>query len=270
MFPVLYNRDSTESIPLSQFTSFYSQIYGWPSTIICSIGIIFNLFIISIIRTSKSETNLILIFLGISDLFTMIFYLPFSIYCQISSANYYSNRDNSPWKIIHFMVSVTCHTASVWLTVYLAFYRCIYMTTSVDRIKGIKNEKKEKLVKYFLKRCRTTIFFIFILSFIICIPSYLYPSVNHTFYSDRNNTKTENLIDSSDLEISSNGFIHRLMFISQAILGKIIPSILLVMFVSVLVYSLTIVKKNNRRISTYKQDVRYRFFFINNCYNYLL
>jgi hypothetical protein len=260
MFPVLYNRDSNESIPISQFTSFFSQIFGWSSTIICSIGIIFNLFIISIIRTSKSETNLILIFLGISDLFKMIFYLPFSICYQISSANSYPNHDNSPWKIysiIHFMVSVTCNTSSVWLTVYLAFYRCIYMTNSVDRIKGTKNEKKEILVKYFLKRCRTTIFFIFILSFIICIPSYLYPSVNHTFYSDRNNTKTENLIYNSDLKISPNGFIYRLMFISQAILGKIIPSILLVIFVSVLVYSLTIVKKNSRRISTYKQDVKF-------------
>ena len=93
----------------------------------------------------------------------------------------------------------------------------------------------------------------FIQSFI----SWFQSHVIHTFYSDRNNTKTENLIYNSDLKISPNGFIYRLMFISQAILGKIIPSILLVIFVSVLVYSLTIVKKNSRRISTYKQDVKF-------------
>ena len=270
-----------DELPLLwQFSGFYSMLHGWLSLFVCSIGLVFNIFNVLILRKisteSAAETNFILISLALSDSFTMATYLPYCIYYYIIYSNTYfvepfPLRDNAFWtiySIFHLMSSVTFHTISVWVTVYLAFYRYIYMSKSVDSIKGIQSKSKQAIVKFLLSKCHLTVFLICAFSVLICTPIYLYPSMQESFYSNLTEIASNitiyrsvyiYYIDASDLDRITNGLIYKLMFYSQALFAKILPCVLLVIFVTLLVQSLIIVKENSKRLSSIKRSVSFNF-----------
>lgn len=270
---------SNEREPLIwQFSSFYSLLHGWLSLFVCSTGLVFNMFTVLVLRKtsteSAAETNFILITLALSDSFTMITYIPYCVYYYIIYSNSYfvepfPERDNIFWtiySIFHLMSSVTFHTISVWVTVYLAFYRYIYMSKSVDSIKGIQSKEKQACVQFLLSKCTLTIFIIITFSVFVCIPIYLYPSLQEIVYSnstelDYNVTIYKSVyiyyIDASLLDKLTNGSIYKLMLYSQAVFAKILPCVLLVIFVSLLVRSLLIVKENSKRLSSIKRSVSF-------------
>lgn len=117
-----------------RFSNVYRPIHGWLSTGVCLFGIPSNLLNIIVLTRPNmitSPTNLILTGLAFSDLFTMISSLVFGIYfyivhidspVEIPSAD----RDTFAWTQfakIHVMFTVTFHSISIWLTVYLACFR---------------------------------------------------------------------------------------------------------------------------------------------------
>ena len=176
--------DSDTSI--LRFSKMYQQIHGWLSTLCCLFGIScnsLNIIVLTRPKMNKSVTNLILNGLAIADLITMIFYLPQSIYFYIikvtaSIANKsfltlskwlilinifkikyqepHPDRDTLFWtnyQKYNVIVTVTVHSISIWLTVYLACYRYVFIKTSSPKNVAATNRSKTHILlgRYVLK-----------------------------------------------------------------------------------------------------------------------
>jgi hypothetical protein len=156
----------------------------------------------------------------------------------------------------HTMAGVTFHSVSVWLTVYLACYRHFYLKAISINYKKDSSEKsklvifyQEFLMKFRTKKC-TKIFIILIYLFciILCIPAYIYPTVRNNSYVSNNESLRYYYVDQSDLNIKTNGSIFKILFYSQAIVAKILPCIILVVFISLLINSLALKNKNHNKL----------------------
>lgn len=240
--------NQTESL-LTIFSNAYTSVHGWLSLVICFIGLSFNLINIIVLKKNSSsegnaKTNLILISIAISDSILMLTYIPYSIFTYIikSKSDREKSDENSLWSmfsIFHMVISVTSHSISIWLTVYLAFFRYVFMSESVNSIKRELKIKKNEFNKIILVRCLETILIICAFCFFICLPVYAYPLFKYTTF----------------ISLKNNFLIFELIFYSQAFLVKIIPCCLLVAFISLLINQLIIIKKNNKKLSAYKQKV---------------
>jgi hypothetical protein len=212
---------------LNKLTSSYQTIHGYVTLIVCIFGIPCNLLNILVLTRPimlKSKTNLILTSLAISDLITMLSNLLNCIHFYVLNNPNDSDsieRDSHNWivyQLVHVIISVTSHNISIWLTVYLAFFRFTFLSASLPK----KQRKCKCLV---MKSCPTNRKVLFniikiILSCILfCVPSYLYPAIREKEYN--NNTQITNTthkmyhIGNSDLDMLSNGFIYQLTFFSQ-------------------------------------------------------
>ena len=163
----------------------------------------------------------------------------------------------------HTMAGVTFHSVSVWLTVYLACFRHFYLKAASINLKIDSSENSKFcmlyqgcLMKFRTKKC-TKIFIILIYLFgvILCIPAYVYPTVRNNLYVSNNQTKRYYYVDQSDLNIETNGSIFKIMFFSQAIFAKILPCIILVVFISLLIKSLVLKKRNYNKLDM-KHSIR--------------
>lgn len=125
-----------------KFSNAYRPIHGWLATFVCLFGIPSNLLNIIVLTRPNmitSPTNLILTALAFSDLFTMLSSIVFSIFFYIVHMNTPYNepsleRDSWAWThfaMLHVMASVTFHSISIWLTVYLACFRYHYSLTFI-------------------------------------------------------------------------------------------------------------------------------------------
>ena len=244
----------------------YADFHGWISLILCLFGIPFNIFIIIILRRTKIATfaiNLILICIAICDSITMLVYVPYCIHFYIIHSNSYSSqtspsRDNYFWTIyllINIFISITFHSLSIWLTVYLALYRYFYLLNSVSRLRKrqqqtnkIKKDKENKIIKFILNKSVQTIILIFVFCLIFCMPTYFYPSIESNNYKNSSNL-TVYYVDQSSLNKMTDGFVFKASFYGQALFARIIPCILLVTFISLLIHSIILVKKNKKELT---------------------
>ena len=73
---------------LMHFNQLYQQYHGYASFLVCLFGIAANLINITVLtrRNMTSPTNFILTALAVSDLMTMISYLPYAVYFHFVSA----------------------------------------------------------------------------------------------------------------------------------------------------------------------------------------
>ena len=291
---------------LWQFSNSYRPIHGWLSTGVCLFGIpsnLLNIIVLTRPHMISSPTNLILTGLAASDLLTMLSSLLFSFYFYVIHSDTpihepSPHRDTKLWTHfakIHVMASVTFHSLSIWLTVYLAIFRYIYLITaspstfsktSSTKQRHLTTKVINKTTKFqrFLTKSSTYtgviygILFICLFCIIFCFPAYLYPTVrekahmpiafslnqsseNNYLYSNRNtssmitstnsgsNTEYVYYVAQSDLDISSNGLIFKIMFYLQAIFGKFLPCLLLVTFSCLLIHSLVIINRNNKKLA---------------------
>lgn len=271
------------------FSNAYRLIHGWLSTGVCLFGIPCNLLNIIVLTRSNmitSPTNLILTGLAFSDLLTMLSSLVYNFYYYILHGKKQINvplpdRDTLIWTHfgnLHIMISVTFHSISIWLTVYLACFRYIYLASSSSSVRvgstlsksstNRSSSKKQVFNLYlgrFFVRCRTYNFTfcgiinVCLFCILFCFPAYLYPTVREKIY-DSNQTNILNssnyssilsayFITSSDLDVKTNGIIFKLLFYTQAILGKFIPCLLLVTFSSLLIHSLVAINKKNKQLN---------------------
>ena len=260
---------------LSAFSNSYSEIHGWVSVIISSFAIplnIINSITLYKIKTSTFKTNLILILIALCDSIIMLVYIPFCIHFYIRNKNSYSSqpnpeRDNLFWakySIFNSNLSVTFHFISVWLTVYLAFYRYLTLEKSIVSIKKKKFKKnlklKYKIFIYLLSKSKITMILIVFFSVLICIPVYLFPVVRCDIYENITSSNETILnqtfvyyMDQSDLNIELNGLIFKLSFYLQAILGKMVPCCLLAMFIYLIIKNLNFIKKYREKFSSNKK-----------------
>lgn len=216
---------------LDRVSASYQGIHGYVSTSVCVFGIISNLMNIVVLtrRSMITPTNCLLTALAISDLLTMVVYLPYVMYfhCVTLPAGTYPH----PWGWIVYLLfnsyfTITAHTVSMWLTVALAMFRYIAVCHHVHAITMCS-----------LSRARLTILSIVVSTPLFCIPNYvLYRPV---------------ILDTGSYWFEENAFVssfHRTFnYWLFGVVLKVIPCILLVVLSALLLNAMK--TANTRRRS---------------------
>ena len=228
----------------------YSRsIHGWLSAVVCSFGIVFNVFNVIFLRKSKlasCSANKILISIAFCDSLIMAIYLPFVIQIYIL----YLNQNSLFWQIYSATSQLICstfHAMSVWLTVYLSVYRYLYMKESVSSIQNSRKLRKQpnRLEKFILLNTSKIIISICLYCVLFCLPAYVYTALGFLTQLPSSNETTTILWDKQFAENKEN---HKILFEAcfclQAILGKIVPSFILAVFIAVITRFLFIIKQN--------------------------
>ena len=180
-----------------------------------------------------------------------------------------SERDTKSWTIflkIHIISSLSLHTISVWLTVYLSCFRFVYLKLLVSNpsmfgaikcneatFKSKNNQKKSFLLN--ITGVRITILIIYCLGLVFALPVYLYSTISQNYYNktiNGNQTKMEIFycLEPSELNLRTNDFLFNIMVYSQVFLGKLIPCILIILFTSLTIKKIVIIKLNRKILLT--------------------
>ena len=237
---------------LDDFNRIYGALHGYSSLIVCLFGTALNFFNIIVLtqKHMKSSTNKILTALAVSDFLAMIVYIPasikFYILARYSSTTSCSNSNFfwSFYTIFYANLTVIMHSTSIWLTVLLAFFRYVYIT---------HNEFGKILcsMKY------THISIITTCIFCICFsaPIFLLTKIveEDCIIEDLKNVSTNKTIKvyniyKSDIEVLTNGLVFRTTFFIQAFCVKLVPCLLLIIFSSLLVYSIHAENRNKEKV----------------------
>lgn len=264
----MLNSNETNISPLFQFSKFYSNIHGWLSVMVCSIGTLINAINILLVRKTKMANNstyFILTLIAILDSLVMLMYIPFSIHYYVLFENtngLLPERDSLFWtmySIANTYISVTFHSASIWSTIYLAFFRFIKMKESIF---GIEKHNKENptykiIINHLVLNSKAYLILIVLFCFIICSPVFLVTMVKHEVYFDdlaaiNNRTNRSHLnvyfISQSDLNRSTNELFFKLSFYFQAIFIRIIPCILLIIFIFLIIKTMSKITENKKQL----------------------
>ncbi|XP_071089901.1 G-protein coupled receptor dmsr-1-like [Haliotis cracherodii] len=157
------------AIGLESFSSSYGHYHGYVSAIVCFFGMMANIANIIVLTRKNmiSSTNTILMWLAVADLLTMMSYFPFAIHFYIlrdpQLQMFHTLYHGWIWFLMfHANFSIVCHTVAIWLTIALAIFRYIYICMPT-----------RGMVYCSLRRAKITIFVVYFLTFIICIPNYV-------------------------------------------------------------------------------------------------
>jgi len=180
--------------PLGRYSVWYAAYHGYISLVVCAVGIIGNVFNIVVLTRPNmvsSSTNCILTALAVSDLITMIVYVPFAIqfYCQrhidpaADTLSFTPDQANTfgwtAFLLFYVHTSVTAHTVSIWLAVLLSVVRYIYVRpgATATLVGGSDGG---------LGRVRCAIVGVYAFAVVILIPTYLSLVVRPSATADRN------------------------------------------------------------------------------------
>lgn len=227
---------------LDAFSMWYSQWHGYISLLICSIGIPLNIFNITVLTQRKMQTpiNCILTWLAVSDIATMLSYVPFAVhfYCQ-HSANSISAEKNS-WTWMHFLLvylnfSATTHTISIWLGVALAIFRHHHLQSPA---KGNLTRIRR------LIRARLVVFVICVASILVMVPNYLSHRLIEVKFHDNS---TVYIFEAWELGSGREKPIILVGLFLYSTLAKLVPCILIIVYGSLLLITLNNTIRNKRR-----------------------
>lgn len=156
---------------LARFHQSYASVHGWVSLVVCVVGVICNAFIIIVLRRRSmiNSTNVILTALAVSDMATMISYIPFALqsYC-LYGTRATPQRNTLHWMrfvLFHAHLSVTSHTTSIWLGVLLSIFRYSFVrATASGEAKSTANR---------LRTTKVAIGCVVIIAILCLLPNYL-------------------------------------------------------------------------------------------------
>lgn len=241
---VIYEENQVDKV-LGQLSERFSDFHGYASLVVCIFGIFTNFFNISILthRDMRTPTNTLLTWLAVSDILTMVPYLPFVVhfYCLHSPAAVDADKNTYGWAIymlIMINLTATTHTVSIWLGVSLAVFRFIQMRTIRKPVARKSRLKHVKLV--------TSV--VYVLSAIVLIPNYLTNEIESMRLPDNSTVYGIRLLKLATNETEPLVLANVLTY---ATIAKIIPCILMIIFGGSLLFSLSIKgRQRRRRLST--------------------
>ncbi|KAL4221707.1 G-protein coupled receptor [Mactra antiquata] len=228
---------------LTRFSRSYASIHGYVSLCVCVFGIVTNLFNVSVLtrKHMKTPVNQILTWLAISDILTMISYIPFAIhfYCQYPQhTSEIHERNSHGWMsflVFHINLASTTHTISIWMCVTLAIVRYLH----------IKNPTKTNVFRIRrIYQTRIIIIIVYISSTVILIPNYLSNEIHETVL----NNKTIYFLEDLKLgraETEATVLINVWMY---AMIAKLIPCLLMSIFGGLLIYNIHVKIRQRRKV----------------------
>ena len=227
---------------LVSFSLWFSSIHGYASLLVCTFGICTNIFNISILTRKDmwSPTNLLLTWLAVSDILTMIPYIPFAIhfYCIDSSLKPLEETYSYGWTL-YMLISVnlaaTTHTISIWLGVSIAVFRFVQLRSTSKG--ALARQRKMFQVKVVTMS-------VFFLSCAVLIPNYMSNEI-----VERQLTPNTTIYGLKELNLASHDTppIVLANVLTYAVIAKLVPCILMVIFGGSLLYSLGIKGRQRRR-----------------------
>ncbi|KAF5272251.1 hypothetical protein FQA39_LY01333 [Lamprigera yunnana] len=153
---------------LQKFYVQYRSIHGYLSIFVCIFGSIANILNICVLgrREMRSPTNAILTGLAVADLLVMIEYVPFSCHVYFDpDARFTASYFSYTWAVFmafHALFAQVCHFISICLTVVLAIWRYIIITTA--------QSNRDWCNAY---RTRVTIILTYLLCPLVCLPLFV-------------------------------------------------------------------------------------------------
>ncbi|GFR66442.1 FMRFamide receptor [Elysia marginata] len=155
---------------LNEFYHKYGSVHGYIAIAVCCFGILSNTANIIVLtrKNMASSSNTILMWLAVSDLLTMLSYLPFAYHFFITEpgdpkVSPFSTPDFA-WLLFllfHANFSIVCHTVAIWLTIALAIFRYIYICKPTSGAYYCSQ-----------RRARFVVILVTILTIIVCVPNF--------------------------------------------------------------------------------------------------
>lgn len=241
-----------EMTALMEIGGWFTSIHGYTSLIVCIFGIITNVINITVLarKDMRNPTNALLSWLAVSDILTMIPYVPFVIhfYCAFSPDVISPEKNSYPWAVYFLFLinfAATTHTISIWLGVSLAVFRFVQLRSTA---KG--TVAKRRLYKTIQK----VIALVYVASSLILIPNYMTNELDEVVMPD-NST----IYAIKDLKLATNETkpIVLVNVITYAVVAKLIPCFLMTIFSGSLLISLNVRgRKRRRRLSATSNNFR--------------
>ncbi|KAK3105779.1 hypothetical protein FSP39_005528 [Pinctada imbricata] len=227
---------------LIAFSAWFSSVHGYASLLVCTFGICTNIFNITILTRKDmwTPTNLLLTWLAVSDVLTMIPYIPFAIhfYCMNNEQKPLEETFTNSWSV-YMLISVnlaaTTHTISIWLGVSIAVFRFLQLRSTAKG--ALARQRKMHQVK-------VVTLSVFVLSCAVLIPNYM---SNKLVERQLPGNKTMYALKELQLASNETSPVVFANVVTYAIIAKIVPCILMVIFGGSLLYSLGIKGRQRRR-----------------------
>ena len=235
----------SEMALLDALSSWYSSVHGYISLTICAIGIPLNIINVIVLTRRKMHTpiNFILTCIAISDMATMVSYVPFAyhFYCEHSANTMSSEKNSFEWMnflLVYLNFSSTAHTISIWLGVALAMIRFHQIHSPA---KGNITRMRRII------RARMIVGIIIVLSVAIMIPNYLCNSLQE--YRTRDNT-TLYIFEEWHLGTEHVKPIKMIALILYSVLAKLVPCIMIIIYGGLLLRTLRKTMLHQRHLSS--------------------
>ncbi|KAK0056427.1 G-protein coupled receptor 139 [Biomphalaria pfeifferi] len=232
---------------LNTFSNWYSHYHGYVSLCVCVGGIVTNTFnfIVLTRKHMRTPVNQILTGLAVSDIITMLSYLPFAIhfYCIHPSSSQSPERNSKGWMsflLFHISLTTVTHTISIWLCVVLAIVRYLHIR-SPTRASSIRLRRN--------MQARYLVIGTYIISILVMIPNYLTnelkaktiqdrSSLNETLTNETRPNMTFYYLENIRLGSNDTNPLVLANVWMYAVLAKLIPCCLITIFGSLLLYQM--------------------------------
>ncbi|WAR15558.1 DMSR1-like protein, partial [Mya arenaria] len=238
-----YVDNTTDFGRLGQFYQAYAGVHGYVSVCVCLFGIVTNLFNVSVLtrQSMRTPVNELLTWLAVSDVMTMVSYIPFATHFYIrspSSGDGLPERNSRAWMtflVAHVNLTLTTHTISIWMCVTLAIVRYHHITSPTET--NVFRKRR-------IQQTRIMTVIVYILSTVVLIPNYLSNELqarshgNQTVYYladlglGRPGTETTVLI---------NVWLY-------AMVAKLVPCLLMAIFSGLLIYNIHFKVRHRRKM----------------------
>ena len=184
--------------------------------------------------------NQILTWLAVSDILTMMSYVPFAshFYCIYPAGSRMSERHSHGWMtfmIFHINLTSTTHTISIWMCVLLAIVRFLHIR---------KPTKASIFRKRRIYQTKIIIICVYLSSAVILIPNYMSNEL-HESISDN-----ETAYGLKDLKLGRNG-TETMVLVNvwmYAVIAKLVPCCLMSVFGSLLIYNIHVKIRQRRKV----------------------
>ncbi|KAL3862218.1 hypothetical protein ACJMK2_008204 [Sinanodonta woodiana] len=216
---------------LESYAYWYWEVHPYLSLIVCTFGIATNIVNIVILTRKKmlSSINTILTGIAISDIVTMMEYLPYALHFYIlTDIDDLTKRHTFGWStylVVHSCLSNTTHTISIWLGVCMAIVRYIFIRS--------KGNSRWNLDIY--KAC-ILVAVVYLLSVVVFIPNYMTTEVQPSFHEASNTTiyRIKNL----EIYLKNTSILNAVNVWIFITVGKIVPCCLITIFGGLLLRTL--------------------------------
>ncbi|XP_034477099.1 sex peptide receptor [Drosophila innubila] len=224
----------------------YNGIHGYVSLLICIFGTIANILNIMVLtrkEMAKAPINNILKWLAVADMFVMLEYIPYTTYQYIYMKP--GEKDLSySWAVyllIHMHFTQILHTISIGLTVTLAIWRYVAI-----------RHPNGNCANFLLAHSREAILFPFIISPILCLPTYFVFKVRETLEVD---TREHEAM--YHVYFDKDSMLYRFNFWIHSVIIKLIPCFVLTVISLVLMHVLCEASRRRLKLKDYDNPTKY-------------